>query len=389
MRRVLIVGLALACAPAPTTPTTRARGGDFVQRIEVSGVLEAVESRSVLAPTTPGQYRFKILSLAREGQRVKVGDPLVTFDAAKLEERRARARAEAATVAAKIRGHVASSSLRRQDERLKLVEAEATLKKRVLQVSQPGDLIGQIELRTLRIDRAAAEAKVAHQRRRMRLTDRKAEALRLSLQDALAAAEREVDDLGRSIERMVVRADQAGTVVYVAQGRRSKPTVGDSVYEGWPVLEVVDLHALDGVGKVAEVDVLSLKTGLPVKLFTDAYPDVELSGQVRRVSDSLTTTSRQDPSKVVRVRVALGSRKGLLLRPGMRFRGSIEVARAPKTVTVPASAVFAGPDGPIVYRKTGRGFERVAVILGLRSSDALQVVTGLRAGDDVALRVPQ
>jgi Cu(I)/Ag(I) efflux system membrane fusion protein len=45
--------------------------------------------------------------------------------------------------------------------------------------------------------------------------------------------------------------------------------------------------------------------------------------------------------------------------------------------------VFVTPDGPVAYRDTGKGVERIKLQLGRRSVSAIEVVTGLAAGDRV------
>jgi hypothetical protein len=97
--------------------------------------------------------------------------------------------------------------------------------------------------------------------------------------------------------------------------------------------------------------------------------------------------SRTDPSKIVKLTLAIDATH-VPLRPGMRFRGQIEIERVAGAVVVPADAVFATPDGPVAYRSTGSGFERVRLGLGRRTATAIEVVSGLAPGDRVSRRDP-
>ena len=74
------------------------------------------------------------------------------------------------------------------------------------------------------------------------------------------------------------------------------------------------------------------------------------------------------------------------MRPGMRFRGSVEIERVAGVLVVPAHAVFLTPRGPVVFRRTLFGHEKVPVKLGRRNDDVVQVVEGLEAGDRIAER---
>ena len=72
------------------------------------------------------------------------------------------------------------------------------------------------------------------------------------------------------------------------------------------------------------------------------------------------------------------------MRPGMRFRGTIETERITATLMIPSHAVFPSPEGPVVYRRTLLGHEDVTVTLGRRNATMVEVLEGLEAGDVVA-----
>jgi multidrug efflux pump subunit AcrA (membrane-fusion protein) len=96
--------------------------------------------------------------------------------------------------------------------------------------------------------------------------------------------------------------------------------------------------------------------------------------------------SWRTPEKIFRLDLSLDSQDAERLRPGMRLRGEIEVGRIPDVVLVPLEAVFPGPDGPVVHRRTPLGFETVAVDLGERDAERVVVLDGVRAGDRLAAR---
>ena len=74
------------------------------------------------------------------------------------------------------------------------------------------------------------------------------------------------------------------------------------------------------------------------------------------------------------------------MRPGMRFRGSVEIERLEQVLVVPSHAVFLMSEGPVVFRSTLFGHEKVPVRLGRRNDEVVQVVEGLEPGDRVAER---
>jgi multidrug efflux pump subunit AcrA (membrane-fusion protein) len=69
----------------------------------------------------------------------------------------------------------------------------------------------------------------------------------------------------------------------------------------------------------------------------------------------------------------------------MRFRGRVELERARAALLLPLQAVFIGPAGPMVYRRTRVGYETVPVELGRRDDEWIEVLSGVEEGDSVSL----
>ncbi len=67
----------------------------------------------------------------------------------------------------------------------------------------------------------------------------------------------------------------------------------------------------------------------------------------------------------------------------------IEIARAARVLQIPREAVFFRGDGPGVYIRGWRGFKAVPVRLGRTGRANVEVLSGLREGDAVALTEPE
>jgi multidrug efflux pump subunit AcrA (membrane-fusion protein) len=70
----------------------------------------------------------------------------------------------------------------------------------------------------------------------------------------------------------------------------------------------------------------------------------------------------------------------------MRLRGTVEVGRQPDVLLVPEDAVFAQPDGAVVFVKTLLGEREVRPTFGERNKEAFAAVDGLSEGDRVRCR---
>jgi HlyD family secretion protein len=96
--------------------------------------------------------------------------------------------------------------------------------------------------------------------------------------------------------------------------------------------------------------------------------------------------SWRNPVKVVKLVVAIDETDPRKMRPGMRFRGTIETGRVPGALLVPADAVFPTEAGPVAFRKTSFGYDRRVLEIGGRNDASVEVKAGLSEGDRVARR---
>jgi len=357
---------------------------DLVIGVEVSGELAAVDSTDVMPPGLPDVWNYKIASLADEGAELKAGDPVVSFDASELQQELENMRNELDAAAKKLEKRKADAALARRDEALRLEEAEAALRKATVKAEAPAEQTAAIELEIGRIDRRIADMALERARNRSAQVQRSDMAELASLSEHHAYVARRVALIEQHVQRMEITAPRAGTVVYPTSWRGEKRKVGDAVWRMQAVLQIVGLDRMIGKGVVDEVDVARVAAGQPVSLRLDALPDVQLHGKVTAIARGVRARSQTDPSKVVGVELELTDQGKHPLRPGMRFRGEVEIARVPAAVVIPADAVFVTPDGPVAYRHDADELTRVALTLGRRSADRIEVVKGLVPGDRVS-----
>ena len=235
--------------------------------------------------------------------------------------------------------------------------------------------------------RMSGEPEGSAARTRAAQTERATAAELAQLADKAAYARERVAMLQAAIARMQVTAPRPGTVVYAVDEQGEKHKVGDNVWRMADVVQVVALGSMVGAGQVDEVDLARVAARQPVVLRLDALPDLQLRGTVAAIDPTVQARSRNDPSKIVKLRIAIDGHAAAL-RPGMRFRGQVEVERAPAVVQVPADAVFVTPSGPVAYRASAGGLERVAVVLGRRTASAIEIVRGLAPGEQVSRHDP-
>ncbi len=406
---IALAGLAWAnrSASAPASPRDWAvvERGDLVTTIPVSGELQAVTSTMLGPPQIPDTWEYKIADLAPEGRSVPAGTPVVRFDTAELERRLIEKSAERDSAEQEIAKKRTELALARGEAEVALAEAEARQRKATLEAQVPPDLSSRIELEGAKADLALADKEVAYRRERLRQEARSGAAELGALSDKRDRAAARVREAQQSIEKMTVRAPRAGTVIYVADRNGQKKRIGDSCWQMQKVVELPDLGRMSARGEVSEADVGRLAAGQKVRIALDALPDLPVVGRLDSVDRAVREERGKDRSegKVIALDVSLpGTLPGASgaategspgnaalagrLRPGMRFRGAIEIARVPGLLLVPAESVFPSARGPRVLRRTTWGFEEVFPKLGRRTPEAFEVLAGLRSGDAVARR---
>ncbi|HEX9984539.1 MAG TPA: efflux RND transporter periplasmic adaptor subunit [Thermoanaerobaculia bacterium] len=180
---------------------------------------------------------------------------------------------------------------------------------------------------------------------------------------------------------------------------------------GTVMFSVADTSKMIVKAGVNEVDIGKIRVGLGVKVTLDAYPKTAFHGRIDRIAPAVRV---DDKVRVFDVEVRLDA-QGHELRSGMT--ANIEVAGEKKTkvLSVPVEAVFQRDDAEIVYvkkaidpkavaaapkkegeKKDGQPdkdawkqfFEKRTVVSGLADNSRVEIVSGLKPGEEVALEDP-
>ena len=347
---VVLCLLAIGCSqpkaeqqPAASSPPAAEDGvvriqdasRQFIEVQEVSGV------KSESTVTAPARVDFRDGAISQVGtplegrivtvhvlvgQRVAVGDPLVTLDCPDAAAMRASAA-------------VAQASLR---------EARSELE-RQRRMQQEGVGIER--------DVVAAETKVS------------------SAEAELARVEAGAVSIGKGTgSAVVVRAPIAGIVI------ARKASVGMAVQSGGdPLVEIGDTAALWVVADVFERDLSHIQPGAKGRI---VFPSVsrEMEGRVASVGSVVATGLRTAPVFLT------GDARGVPLRPGMYGRVEIDAADAVLTLPVSAVLIKDGKD-PVVYvQRDPLTFVRRRVVVAQPVEGRVQIVSGLAPGEKVVVR---
>ncbi len=358
---------------------------DLIIGAEVRGSLFAEESDTLTPPQLQNVWRYQIASLATEGADVKKGDPVIGFDTTEQSRELQEQQAERDSVQKKIEKRRADLKLERDQETLALEEARARLRKAELKLETPSSVISIAELETARADHEIARQEIIHLESRLKsIAIAAADELEL-LSRQLERAERRIRDLEFAIDAMTVKAPRDGIVVMIQSWDGNKKKVGDSAWRGEPIVEIPNLDKMKARGEVDEAEAGRLATTQRVSLRLDAQPDLELRGRIDTVAEGVRNESRSVPLKVLPIEIALDRVDKSVMKPGMRFRGTVEYERVANAVVVPLDAITDSPSGPVVQRKGLFSTRSVSVQLGKRNRENVEVLAGLDPGDRIVV----
>ena len=198
----------------------------------------------------------------------------------------------------------------------------------------------------------------------------------------LAAAEAE-RDTARAELRAAGAGDEAGGGRYALVAPfdgtvvARAAMVGRSASAETALIEVADVRLLWALLDVPEERAGAVRAGQKVTVRVDG------SGEVREARVTRVAASVDLRTRTVRVRVDLPN-PDRSLRAGSFVRGTIEVAPARKALLLPRKAVQRAQEHDLVFVRTAPGvYDPVAVRLGGRAGDDVEVVAGLARGAEV------
>lgn len=156
---------------------------------------------------------------------------------------------------------------------------------------------------------------------------------------------------------------------------------GETANAGDPVIMLMDPQALQVRASVIEEDLPLVQIGQRVSLFFDAAPDASVSGKVARISPKRMEGDR--PLYPIYIDLS-GTSLPQGLAPGMSADASVIIARAEDVLRLPRAVVKAGAGGTARVEVWANGArERRVITVGLRGDTYVEIIDGLREGEEV------
>lgn len=336
----------------------------------------AGEGRVVAAqsPTLYAQGAGTVALVARAGDPVKLGQVLARVDSPELTNRLAQERSNVDA----LRADLARAEVEARQQAAALQSAFENA--RIDQQTAQNDLARQAQafeagatarMQVERAQDALAKAKLALDQA-AGLRGLKTDSLALDVQakkSALARQQLMVADLERQVGELAVRSPVDGQVGQLFIADRT------NVARDAKLLSVIDLSALEVQMQVAESFARELQPGMPG----------EISGNGQQWRGLVSSVSPEVVNGEVAARLRFDGKQPEQLRQNQRLSVRVLLDRRDKVLGVARGSFVDEGGGSFAYVLRGGVAEKVAVKLGARSLDRVEVLSGLVAGDRVVI----
>lgn len=277
-------------ATQPATPVAAPQGAPREARL--SGIVEAVHSSRITVPQLIGQNnRMTLTRIVGNGVRVTEGDIIAEFDALEQIDAARTAKGKQDDLEHQVQQKIAQNRADAEKRRSDYQQAEAALRKAMLEVSKE-EILPELDKKQNRI---RADIATKH------LESLKVSQAQHDRQDASALAilelqrDRQKVALERAETNMVnlkVKAPLTGMVAHSVQYRNGSIThvqVGDQLYRGNGLVSIFDPSEMLVRCSVAEPDRVELRPGARATIYLDAYPDLALPAHFESASPIATS----------------------------------------------------------------------------------------------------
>jgi multidrug resistance efflux pump len=434
VRRGSLLAAAIVCLFAGTafwrrttvdsTLVAAVKKGPLMAQLTTSGVLRPSQSITYRSPLAGREV--EITELVPEGTRVSEGDLILRLDTTDLQRDVERSRQEVrqsqldlqvadierqeseAAVKAVSEGEGALSveeartrlqlaekkvgRLRQEYEQLKPLLEKGFITREELKKTSDELEQNEEELALTR-KRADIVIGLSHPRDKQRaelLVAQKTsqfENAKAKVQEAQARLRHLVDQ----VENCSIYARRPGMVVFeefLSANPRRKIRVGDRVTGSQGLVTIPDVNRMLLEASVSEAEVHRVRPGQAAAVRIEAFPDLRLTGKVIRVG-TLARASADRPfdDKRFDLIVELDATSAEL-RPEMTARADILVGTRADVLLVPVNAIFDRQGTYVAHVVSRFGVETRPVDIGETNDVVVEVVSGLREGDQVMLTDP-
>jgi multidrug efflux pump subunit AcrA (membrane-fusion protein) len=377
----------------------RVRAGGIEQTLRLTAETVAEDSLQIRAPrlrgrrsSGTGNFGLVLEELVPHGSTVRKAEKVAAFNRDSMLDRLDYYRAARIDRELRLKTLRAELNVKRLASRQQIRKARARMDQAALDLkTAPAHSAIQVALFTLDFQEARAEYKALQSEARHFEASQRAE-IRLA-QLELSEARVEERRAQSNVDKMVVRAPIDGIVVISEMFRGSEIgqiQLGDQLHRGQPYMRIVNPQSIVIAANANQVDIDRLNIGDRARVHFDAYPGLNVPAHVYSIGPLAESHGwRSSYVSIVPVFLRL-ERSDPKLTPHLTASADIVLRREQCQGIVPREAVFpSGGRGPaFAYARSGAGWEKRVLQLGMANHVEVSVLSGLSEGEVIAVREP-
>jgi HlyD family secretion protein len=388
MRALLLATLALVvCGDEQAPPAVETVApGKLVLSVQGAGELKSAKATPLRVPGS-GWSQRQLVWMLPEGSFVKKGDVLARFSAAEGEQELAQAlidlRRNALSRAAK------ESDLQAGQARVAVDLSQVAVQLGIAERYAGADLSTMARNEVLD---AVQDAEFLHDKQDTLQWKRGQSSTRGAAELAVLDAQRATYDINAKtrqadLDALELRAPNDGVLMLATNWSGEKPIVGAALRSGFEYGSLPDASAMEVEIALPQIEAQGVKVGNAVELFPVGRPGQKIVSKLSWVASAAKVRNNESPVKYLSMKapIPVAAIRGFALVPGQRMQVRVVLLRAEQVLSVANVAVQGEDSRSYVQVRNGSGFRRREVKLGVRGTARSQVLTGLRAGDQVLL----
>jgi HlyD family secretion protein len=369
--------------PGESPGTVRVTRRAFTRTIRVTGLVEAVQSSTLIVPRLqgPGSGILVVTRLTPGGTMVRKGDVVVQFDPQAQERVAFDRRAEYEDFAAKLSGKEAEHASSRTADESALIQAKNAVERARLEMLK-NEMLGAILVEKNQQTLAEAEATLDMLRRTFDVKRRAERAERKALEIQRDRARNAMEHARQNIAAMTMRAPQDGLLVLKTvwkNGQVGEVQEGEETRPGLPLVDIVDPARMQVRARVNQADAPLLRPGQRATVELDAYPGKRFTARVVSIAPAGVTSVLSPRVRTFGALFLIEETDAALL-PDLTAAVDVELERQDEALVVPRESIGTEGNVPVVWLNSGDMPVAFAVTIGTVNDTEAVVTGGLRDG---------
>jgi HlyD family secretion protein len=218
----------------------------------------------------------------------------------------------------------------------------------------------ELNLKVAELEKQQLENEIRSKQQTMKIEIREAE-IALAIQRSDHAA------LTRKLKLADIIATRDGVITWVNKN------IGASVKEGESLARIANLTGYKVAGSISDTQLEDLRNNMPAIIRIN---DTQLRGSINNISPAVNNS-------IVSFDIGLEEKNNKLLRPNMKVDVFLITATRNKVLRLPNGPAFKGSNEQLVFVLKNRIAEQRQVRLGLSNFDYVEILSGLKRGEEV------